>query len=653
MLPTSGRGLALFLSLFSLTLMAVPSARAQDALTYRFAGVKEGVYDIKIVMDMPESIETHAGMIFLKVLQADPANGQLNMTYRGSLGKSVKSKSNQQRLGPPPIGFGPIPNPWQQQPEFMISPQGAVLREANIPDSGNLPNLLGPVHMLVLPPLPSAGQTTWKSERDLVILLRDREQNDPRFPPGFPRPPRPFGGNEDPNAGATRVPSKETYTYTLGPKDGSKQTINQSYELATIEKVGANARYRQVGSGQYVFDTAVGAVASGEFKLTLEINESNVTIKIPMTMSIRRFTDEEYAKYVAEQELANEKNRVLSVTQKRDNRKTGDLVATELPSMATKTDMAPQQHGGDFTFASPEGKPMIGLKVENSTWGPKTVFRTIQPLYEKPAGATPGPDLVFARAGYVVVGVQINSTDFANAARLIYGKVKDGVADTKETYMSEWLGKPGADGKMTKIMTTGGPVIGVFGKRGGNVHGFGLVLGPDESKKDAADAKPQPAAAFKPTWQPSTAAEKDLIPEMGSEGPVNNEGIYSLTKGQSLESIPRFKPPVTFRIVAMSDGQQIRIDFAGAQFQFNPEGKPEELRIYSQVPGLQSKQGAGRTPVNEWFALEYVVTPSDLTIFINGQERARFTGDFSKVENYLRIAGDRGVLKIKSVAVVK
>ena len=81
-----------------------------------------------------------------------------------------------------------------------------------------------------------------------------------------------------------------------------------------------------------------------------------------------------------------------------------------------------------------------------------------------------------AREGYAVAGLEVDARDFVYAVRVIYMRQgPDGRLAPKDTYKSEWLGRPQGAAPRT-LASDGSKVIGVCGRGAAVLDAIGLVL---------------------------------------------------------------------------------------------------------------------------------------------------------------------------------
>ncbi|MBI3857601.1 MAG: hypothetical protein HY293_18120 [Planctomycetes bacterium] len=136
--------------------------------------------------------------------------------------------------------------------------------------------------------------------------------------------------------------------------------------------------------------------------------------------------------------------------------------------------------GSAFEHAPQPRQFLRGLKYELSTSG---CLRSLKPVYQGPGGDVEGAQAgpggtgksVIARPGYAVGGMIARGTDRLNAFKLVFMKVSGTRLVVSDRYESEWVGTRAGGAEVT-LGDDGTPVIGIFGKAGGEIDGAGLLL---------------------------------------------------------------------------------------------------------------------------------------------------------------------------------
>jgi hypothetical protein len=149
------------------------------------------------------------------------------------------------------------------------------------------------------------------------------------------------------------------------------------------------------------------------------------------------------------------------------------------------------------------------------------------------------------------------------------------------------------------------------------------------------------------------AAGVDLLPTMQLIGDAKAVGGTILLASKSrLTTDKKFKPPVTFRLVLMSDTHDVRLIYAADEVILNWEVDPDELRIGGGPAGGRHQKGMGRLPANKWTTVEFTVRPDEMVLTVDGAVRLRERADFSKVDEPFALRAKVGELRVKSITQV-
>ena len=257
-------------------------------------------YDAKIVVDLPDRVETYQGTIQYTVNSVEADNRRV--TYQGGLAKSTKSKSSgRPGFGPMFRPPGPPPSPFsrsnfrgseQTTNEITISSQGAVV---GMKGDSQLPFLIGNVSLLPFEPLPDAVQPQWQVATGAAITEKD-ERRDMR--PWF-GPFDPFGRGEREE---TVQAASESMSYEITGTKGPVVSVAKSYELKSPAAKEGEAGFVLAGSGVWEFHRKLNVSESLRMDLKLLVEKNNQQTTVPVTIEYRRLTDEELAKVQAERE---------------------------------------------------------------------------------------------------------------------------------------------------------------------------------------------------------------------------------------------------------------------------------------------------------------------------------------------------------------
>ncbi|MCR4414463.1 MAG: SHD1 domain-containing protein, partial [Thermoguttaceae bacterium] len=232
---------------------------------------------------------------------------QMTLTHSGTLATHTKLKPGR---APSPGGFPrgmppfPLGGPrFPRGPRFgPPGPEGVTINRQGemlvARDLDHLPYLLGDAELLVIEYLPAQAEATWVKQRDIVV--QERKSSDGPFPPMMFAPP-----------GATPPTSQrggtERTVYTIAGTTGDAIRVTKSYQLQTGVEAGGVVRFNMTGSGEFQFDTKEGLIRTLSMKYDIQINEPNVTVRVPVTLTYRLLTPDELAQHKKRAEEARAK----------------------------------------------------------------------------------------------------------------------------------------------------------------------------------------------------------------------------------------------------------------------------------------------------------------------------------------------------------
>jgi len=283
-----------WLSAWLLLAGQVAPAVGQAQLRYKFKPEQTVSYDVKITAILGDVREVREGTLTLAATEA--TDQQMTLKASGSLNVRRQSRDGNPVIVMPNFRFGPPVGDFIsiRTSPFSIDKTGKL---TDIEVQTALPYMLGDFEQLVLDELPAkASEKSWKREREVVVSKQARSSPFPRTlrprpfgPPGGFGPP---GFNDDPNENEKRSATERVTWEIQGSEDGQVQ-IQKNYALKTDDKVAGKPRRSMTGEGELTFDPARGLWKSGLMQYTVEINDDNVAVSIPVNVSFRILTEAE------------------------------------------------------------------------------------------------------------------------------------------------------------------------------------------------------------------------------------------------------------------------------------------------------------------------------------------------------------------------
>ena len=181
--------------------------------------------------------------------------------------------------GPPSFGSSSI-----DRGKLTVNALGEVLE---FQGEEQLPAVLGPVGVFFMEQLDAYSESQWHVETESTLQRIKRDDS----PFGGPRfggrmrgfgPPGMFGGQQD--QVVEEIPAIERVSYEVGQALNNKISITKSYEY-TATRSNSQLYMNIRGTGTLVFDTVQGMPFSLEYNSTVEQNNEDGNIKVPVRVS--------------------------------------------------------------------------------------------------------------------------------------------------------------------------------------------------------------------------------------------------------------------------------------------------------------------------------------------------------------------------------
>jgi hypothetical protein len=278
-------GLAVLVGVWAGIMASV--ARADDApkLRYGFQADREYPYQIEIHAKIVDNKIDRQGELVYKVLSANEDQAVLKTSGSAAWQLGQLGMMRFPRMGPPFMHRAPEGT--------TVSRRGAVLVSGELT---HLPMLLGDLETLVIDEFPDEAAATWEKQRDLVIQeLESGGRFGPRFGPPIPLLPG--------STATAQHTAKEVITYTVAETSDDLVRIGKKYSLKGGDK-DKPGRFEMTGSGEIEFDRKEGVTKKTSMTYEVKINESGLTVTIPITVAARLFGESEWAEFKRKQEEA-------------------------------------------------------------------------------------------------------------------------------------------------------------------------------------------------------------------------------------------------------------------------------------------------------------------------------------------------------------
>ncbi len=149
-----------------------------------------------------------------------------------------------------------------------------------------------PIIMSRLPLLPfvelsKSGQADWTNQREISIVREERSEGPtPRFRQRFGRFGSPDPGEQPKVVAIQKAIERDQFHVTTS--NAQQLILSRTYELKTTD--GSEPAIVLTGTGSWTFDRAEGMPVASDLKGTYKVTVSGVTITIPYTVNISRWT---------------------------------------------------------------------------------------------------------------------------------------------------------------------------------------------------------------------------------------------------------------------------------------------------------------------------------------------------------------------------
>ncbi|WP_166827123.1 hypothetical protein [Thalassoroseus pseudoceratinae] len=127
-----------------------------------------------------------------------------------------------------------------------------------------------------------------------------------------------------------------------------------------------------------------------------------------------------------------------------------------------------------FRKASPTNQMALGFRYQLGQWAGTPAVAHLTPVFDQ--SEVDPKKTVFAREGYAVGGLEVVSSKYVTAVRVIFmRRTSEDALEPADTYKSEWIGN-GTDATAETITSDGRRVVGIHGRRGAVLDAIGLVV---------------------------------------------------------------------------------------------------------------------------------------------------------------------------------
>ncbi len=133
--------------------------------------------------------------------------------------------------------------------------------------------------------------------------------------------------------------------------------------------------------------------------------------------------------------------------------------------------------GSPFERSDSEQRLMLGLRYELADWEGKPVIGKLEPVFDR---SNANEQLVIAKEGYCVGGLNVDSGNYVNAVQIIFVRTGNADAAEPDEYSSEWIGTPTESWAVKQLGGDGRRAAGIFGRQGIVTDAVGLLFASDQ-----------------------------------------------------------------------------------------------------------------------------------------------------------------------------
>ena len=233
-------------------------------------------------METPALVQkVSPAVAFIKVRMGDDNQSQVAFRFTATMHNRQEGKGGRPFL---PGGFN---LPGTEFGEMSLTEFGTPVE---LSEGNYAPIIMSRLPLLPFVELSKSGQTDWTNQRDISIVREERSEGPtPRFRPRFGR----FGGSlpgEQPKVVSVQKAS-ERDQFHVTTNNAQQLVLSRTYELKTTD--GSEPAIVLTGTGSWTFDRAEGMPTASDLKGTYKVTVSGVTVTIPYTVAITRWTQEQ------------------------------------------------------------------------------------------------------------------------------------------------------------------------------------------------------------------------------------------------------------------------------------------------------------------------------------------------------------------------
>ena len=236
-------------------------------------------------METPALVQkVSPAVAFIKVRMGEDNQSQVAFHYTATMHNRQEGKGGRPLLA---RGFS---LPASEFGELSLTEFG---NPVELTEGNYAPIIMSRLPLLPFVELSKSGQADWTNQRDISIVREERSEGPtPRFRPRFGRFGGPLPGEQPKVLSIQKATERDQFHVTTN--NAQQLVLSRTYELKTTD--GSEPGILLTGTGTWTFDRAEGMPTASDLKGTYKVTVSGVTVTIPYTVAITRWTQEQVDK---------------------------------------------------------------------------------------------------------------------------------------------------------------------------------------------------------------------------------------------------------------------------------------------------------------------------------------------------------------------
>ncbi len=232
-------------------------------------------------LDAPAMVQkVSPAVAYIKVKMGEDSQAQLGFRYTATMHSRREGKAGR-------VFIGGISLPAHESGNLSLTEHG---QPVEVSDGNYTPIIMTRLPLLPFVELSKSGQTDWTNQREISIV---REEQSDRSMPHFRSRRGPYGDlfpGEKPKVVAIQK-AVERDQFHVTTSTAQQVVLTRNYELKTTD--GSEPGIVLTGTGTWTFDHAEGMPVASDLKGTFKVTVSGVTVTIPYTVTVTRWTQAE------------------------------------------------------------------------------------------------------------------------------------------------------------------------------------------------------------------------------------------------------------------------------------------------------------------------------------------------------------------------